>query len=119
MATFPQLRTDAVMQYPAERELRFTNQVLRFVDGSEQRYRGFGATLRRWVVRLDLLDEAEEAALSEFFTANQGGFGSFAFTDPWDGTEYADCSLEGDEFAAQWNGEMRAQAALIIRENRG
>ena len=118
MANFPKLKTDAVMQYPAARRLRFACQVVRFVDGGEQRYRESGGALRSWEIRLNLLDEAELAALEEFFAANQGAFGSFAFTDPWDGTEHSDCSLDRDSFALLLAGEMRGATSLMVRENR-
>lgn len=118
MATFPKLKTESVMQYPGGKRLRFASQVVNFVDGSEQRYRDGAAPLRRWMIRLDLLDEGEIAALEEFFLANQGAFGSFAFTDPWDGVEYADCSLEADVFEFSLTGEMRGRTALAVVENR-
>jgi phage-related protein len=118
MPTFPRLKSDAVMQYPATRRQRFASQVVRFVDGSEQRYRDLGAPLKIWEIRLDLLDEAELTALEDFFLANQGAFGSFAFTDPWDGTEHADCSLDQDAFALALSGEMRGATGLVVRENR-
>jgi hypothetical protein len=118
MTSFPRLKTDAVMQYPAARRLQFASQVIRFVDGSEQRYRERGGALRSWEIRLDLLDEAELGALEEFFVANEGAFGSFAFTDPWDGTEHSDCSLEGDSFALVLSGEMRGATSVTVRENR-
>ena len=40
MASFPQLKTSAVAQYPARRTAIFRNQSVRFLDGREQRYRG-------------------------------------------------------------------------------
>jgi hypothetical protein len=118
MASFPKLKTNAVMQYPARRHFQFSNQVIRFLDGSEQRYRDYGAALRRWIVRLDMLDEGELAALENFFIASQGKVGSFSFTDPWDGAEYSDCSLEGDEFQFELQAEMRGETELVVRENR-
>lgn len=118
MATFPKLKTESVMQYPGGKALRFASQVVRFMDGSEQRYREAAAPLRRWIIRLDLLDEGELAAIEEFFLANQGTFGSFAFTDPWDGVEYPDCSLEGDVFEFWLDGEMRGRTSLAVVENR-
>jgi hypothetical protein len=39
MATFPKLKTNAVAQYPASKTARYQNQALRFLDGTEQRYR--------------------------------------------------------------------------------
>jgi hypothetical protein len=64
------------------------------------------------VIRLDLLDETELASLDEFFQSQQGRFGSFSFADPRDGTTYADCSLESDEFASELADEMRGKTAL-------
>jgi hypothetical protein len=118
MATFPVLKTGAMMQYPAVRTTRYSSQLMRFVDGSEQRYRDYRAPLHEWVIRLDLLDEAEMKALENFFTEQQGEFGSFIFVDPNDNTTYPDCSLMIDEFDFTLNGERRGQTSVVVRENR-
>jgi len=119
MAAFPTLKTGAVMQYPATRAARSRNQVLRYVDGAEQRYREYAAPLKEWIIRLDLLDESEVAALEEFFQSEKGQYGSFTFTDQADGAQYPNCSLEEDEFAFELRGEMRSRTTLTVRENRG
>jgi hypothetical protein len=119
MATFPQLKTGAVAQYPASKILRFQNQTVRFLDGSEQRYRDAAGPLHQWTIRLSELDESEMAALEQFFDDNQGRLGSFAFTDPWDGTEYPNCSLASDELTLSSLAEMRGQASVTVIENRG
>lgn len=119
MTAFPILKTGAVAQYPARRTVRYRNQALRFVDGSEQRYRDSVGPLHRWEIRLEGLDEGEMAALDSFLTGNQGAFGRFAFTDPWDGTVYPDCSLESDEMALTSSGEMAGGTRLVVVENRG
>ncbi len=119
MATFPLLKTNAVAQYPASRTVQYQNEALRFVDGSEQRYRDCAGPLHRWEIRLDQLDEAEAAALDEFFAANQGTFGSFAFTDPWDGHVYGSCSLEADGAELTSLAEMQVRTAVTVVENRG
>ena len=106
------------MQYPAEKRLEFSTGVLRCVDGTEQRYREYSSAARRWVIRLERLDESELRALEEFFVAEQGQFGSFTFTDPWDGTEHADCSLEDAELDIELTGEMSGRTSLVVRENR-
>lgn len=106
------------MQYPATSGLRFQNRVIQFVDGVEQRYRGFHAPLRQWVIRLDQLDEGELAALDHFFRTEQGQGGSFVFTDPQDSVIYPDCSLDDDSFAIELAGEARGSTRLVIRENR-
>ena len=118
MATFPTLKTGAVAQYPAPRRLRFRNQVLRFLDGSEQRYRGSAGALREWTIRLELLDDSELAALRDFFEAQKGQFGSFTFVDPRDNTAYADCSFSDDRMSIELAAESRGGATLVIRENR-
>lgn len=119
MATFPELKTGALAQYPATKALRFQNQTVRFLDGSEQRYRDAAGPLHQWIIRLNELDESEMAALEQFFQDNQGRLGSFAFTDPWDGTVYANCSLESDELSASSLAEMSGRTSLTVIENRG
>jgi hypothetical protein len=116
--SFPILKTGAVAQHPAGKGLRLKTEVVRFIDGREQRYREMGGPLRWWVVRLDLLDEGELTAIEEFFRENQGAFGSFAFSDPWDGTEHPDCSLDQDSLEMAMGGELKGHTALTIRENR-
>lgn len=106
------------MQYPATREVSFANAVLHFVDGSQQCYRESQDAMRRWLVRLDLLDERELSNLQTFFVSEQGRSGSFSFTDPWDEKEYRDCSLDQDSFESELSGETRAQAVLIVKQNR-
>ena len=66
MATFPVLKTGAVAQYPLERGVRFSTQAVRFMDGSRQRFRLYGPGLRRWTLKLDLLDEQELGAVISF-----------------------------------------------------
>src|ERR1022692_179093 len=112
MATFPKLKTNAVAQYPANRVLRFQNQTLRFVDGTEQRYRDSAGPLHRWEIHLNQLDEGEMAALETFLAANEGAFASFAFTDPWDGTVYANCSLGIDGMDLTTVAEMSCSTSL-------
>jgi hypothetical protein len=118
MATFPSMKTSAVAQYPARRRVRYQNDRLRFVDGTEQRYRDCAGPLHEWEIRLELLDEGELAALEGFFLANQGAFGSFTFTDPWSGKAYENCSLAADRIELTASGEMRGATTLLVREGR-
>jgi hypothetical protein len=114
---FPTLKTGAVMQYPAKRTLQYNTDTNRFLDGTEQRFRDNAVVLHQWIIQLDLLDESEIASFDQFFVSNQGRFGSFTFTDPWDGTVYPNCSLSADTFAFQLKGEMRATTTLTVCEN--
>jgi hypothetical protein len=115
---FPQLNTGAVMQYPAQRTLQFNTDAIRFLDGTEQRFRDNPSALHRWTIQLDLLDETELTALDQFFISNQGRFGTFSFTDPWDGTVYPSCSLAAETFGCQLRAEMRGKTTLTVCENR-
>jgi len=119
MSEFPRLKTGAVLQYPAERQVGYATQVFRFIDGSEQRCRERGGPRHRWIIRLDQLDESELASIEEFFAAQQGRSGEFAFTDPWDGQQYPSCSIEQDELTLSFLEANRGQTVLVIRENRG
>ena len=118
MANFPVLKTGAVMQYPATARIRYSNQLIRFVDGLEQRYRDYPTPLHEWVIRLDLLDEAEVKAIEQFFTDQQGRFGSFVFVDPKDNVTYPDCSLMIDDLNFSLNGEKGGKTSVVVRENR-
>jgi hypothetical protein len=119
MATFPPLKTTAVAQYPATKSLQFRNQIVRFVDGNEQRYRDSAGPLHRWVIRLDLLDETEMAAIEDFFYSNQGAFASFAFIDPWSATSYPNCSLASDQLPLSSLAQLRGKTSVTVIENRG
>ena len=118
MATFPALKTGAVAQYPSDRTRRFSTSLNRFLDGSEQRFPQFGVPLKRWVIRLELLDESELERLEEFFRAQGGRAGTFSFTDPWDGTAHANCSFESEAMTAEYRGPGDGAAALTVKENR-
>jgi hypothetical protein len=118
MAGFPALKTGAVAQYGSDRTRQFSTQVLRFVDGSEQRFPGYGAPLLQWTIRLDLLDELELANLEQFFEDEGGRAGTFSFTDPWDGTVYPNCSFAGDDLGLQFENVARGKTQIVVKENR-
>ena len=118
MSSFPTLKTGAVLQYPAQKEVEFSTTVLRFIDGSEQRFRNYQTPLHRWMIRLDLLDESELHQFREFYRTQGGAAGSFAFTDPWDGTSYENCSIEDDAMTEELLDESNGKTSLTVRENR-
>jgi hypothetical protein len=118
MARFPLLKTGAVAQYPLEERIAFRNEVLWFVDGTRQAYRGTGEPLKRWIIRLDLLEPSEARTLQEFYMEHKGGFGFFSFIDPLDQQEYPNCSFDQPECAWDFVSETRTAGALIVRQNR-
>src|SRR5687768_8580998 len=117
MARFPTLKTGAITQYPSARRTAYSTKVKRFVDGKEQRFRKLGKPVRRWVVRLRHVSEEELSKLASLFLTVQGEFGSFSFVDPWDGTEYPDCSFEQKTFESVALADGRYESHLIIRNN--
>jgi phage-related protein len=119
MASFPTLKSSAVTQYPATKVIAFQNQVVRFVDGTEQRYRDSAGPLHQWAIRLSELDETEMATIERFLQSNQGSFGSFSFTDPWDNRTYSNCSFAADSMDLTSVGELRGNTSVIVKENRG
>jgi hypothetical protein len=118
VANFPALKTGAVAQYPSDRTPQFSTQVYRFLDGSEQRFPAYPTVLHRWVIRLDLLDEAELENLQEFFESEEGRAGSFTFADPWDGTVYPNCSFDSDTLALEFQGPHKGVTQVVVKENR-
>jgi hypothetical protein len=118
MNEFPRLKTGAVAQYPARRVTRYQTQVMRFMDGSEQRFREFSGALRRWVIELTTLDDEEMEAMEAFFVAEQGGYGTFTFVDPWDDVEYEGCSLDNPDSFFNYTGLHDGRTRLVVRQNR-
>jgi hypothetical protein len=112
--TFPTLRTGAVAQYPLERSVRFATQSVRFLDGSQQRFKLYGAGLRRWVVKLGLLDEQELSALIAFVEAQ--GSEAFAFTDPVSGTTVSRCIVADERLEAGMIAEGQGHATIVVEE---
>ena len=114
MATFPRLKSGAIMQYPGGRSVRFATRIVRFLDGTEQRYRERGTGARRWLIRFRLLDEDELAALESFFLSSQGQAGSFDFYDPWDDVTYHECTFEQPELILNWIEQGRGEVEITV-----
>jgi len=117
-AEFPLLKTGAVAQYPATKTTQYSTFVVRFMDGSDQRYRQYTPTLTRWSIKLNLLDEGELHALEQFFASQQGSFGTFSFTDPWTQTVYPNCSLAQDTLPFQLTEKSQGTVSVVVAENR-
>ncbi len=118
MASFPSLKTGAVAQYPVKTTYLFRTDTVWFLDGSEQRFRNSASTLHRWEIDLSKLDEQEMASIEQFFLVNQGTTLPFAFTDPWSGSTYANCSIDGGELGLVFDSAQSGSTKIAIRENR-
>jgi len=119
MASFPiLLKTGAVAQYPLAVQTQFATDVILFIDGSEQRFPRYSTPLRRWTIRLGLLDEGELNATLLFFRTQSGINGTFRFTDPVDGTAYLNCSFVSDSIQTSLDATGRCTTVLAIQQNR-
>ena len=117
MLTFPKLSTNCIAQYPSTREISCQTRVLTYVDGTEQRFPQVASASIRWIVRLHRATERELAALEDFFINLRGSADKFAFTDPWDGTEHLNCSLDSDTVELRYVAHNVGASTLTIRTN--
>jgi len=118
MLEFPILKTGAVSQYPVRRVTAFSTRILRYLDGSEQRFRLFTAPARKWIVNLSALDEREADSFLKFYWSLQGSAGRFSFTDPWTDIMHTNCSLELDELRLEYTAPGQCRGTLVVRQNR-
>lgn len=116
--TFPLLKTGAVAQYPASTSISYSSRVIRFLDGSDQRYRDYSSPLHKWALLLNLLDDAELSALEQFVVTQEGRFGNFAFAEPGTQVQYSSCSINQEGLDYVLTQEARGAAGIVVQENR-
>ncbi len=119
MANFPLLSSGAVTQYPTGLTNGQAVQVIRFLDGSDQRYMSQGKILRQWQIRLNLLNDTEIDQLEGFFTAQQGDYSSFTFPDPVSGTNVVNCRLASPGLVSEYLGVDVSATSLVVMETNG
>lgn len=114
MATFPSLKTGAVVQYPLTTATSFLTSAVEFLDGSRQAYQLQRGPLRKWSILLDRLDTSEISAIAAF-SADQSG-NTFEFQDPVSGLAVPKCVLDGGSTAVLLSGEFQASTRLTVVE---
>jgi hypothetical protein len=119
MATFPLLSTGAVTQYPAPLTTGQGAQVIRFIDGSDQRYLTQPKMLRQWQIKLDLLNETEVQQMEAFFISQAGDYSPFIFPDPFSGTEVSNCRLGAPALLSQYLGVGIGSTSFWVIETNG
>jgi phage-related protein len=119
MATFPTLNSGAVTQYPMSVTYGQSVQVIRFLDGSDQRFLNQGRQYRKWQIRLDLLNESEMNQLEAFFLAQQGEYSIFDFPDPLSNQTVSNCRLGTAEITGDFVGVDRGSSTLWVIETNG
>jgi len=116
---FPLLSTGAVTQYGSPAGSVWPAQVIRFVDGSDQRFLASGKPFRRWAIDLRLLNESEIAAVEAFFNALGGEFTTFIFPDPIGGTSVPNCRLGAPELISDYQDVDIAATSMWVVETNG
>jgi hypothetical protein len=116
MTNFPALSTGSVVQYPLGQTQSFTTDVIRFLDAADQRCIVRANGLRQWLVRLDLLNEAELATLEQFFAQMQGPTTLFGFIDPITGQTVPNCRFAGGDGVTTYTAENIGASQLIVTE---
>ncbi len=118
MAAFPLLNSGAVTQYPTALTNGQSAQVIRFLDGSDQRYLYQNRLFRQWHIQLTLLNDAEMAQLEAFFVAQSGDYSSFIFPDPISGKDVPNCRLGAPGLASEYIGvDMNSASFWVIETN--
>lgn len=119
MRSFPLLSSGAVSQYPTQ---SFRGQgigIIRFLDGSDQRFLHTARNLRRWRIELSLLSDAEIASLELFFNTQKGIFSPFVFTDPATNTQIPNCRFAASEMNTEHVSLNVNSTSLWIMETNG
>lgn len=93
MLSFPLLNTGAVAQYPLPLSYTLPVEVIRFIDGTDQRFVARGKALRSWHVQFSFLSEDEINRLETFFESMGGQYSMFSFPDPYSGQIVPNCVL--------------------------
>jgi len=116
---FPTLSSGAVTQYGSPIGFVWPAQVIRFVDGSDQRFLACGNVFRRWAIDLRLLNESEVASMEEFFNNALGEYSTFTFPDPISGTNVPNCRIGAPELISDYQDVDIAATSMWVVETNG
>lgn len=119
MVAFPLLSSGAITQYPTDFSTGRSVGLIRFLDGSDQRFLRNSRRLRRWKVELSLLTESEIACLRDFFKAQKGSFSSFNFTDPATSAQIPNCRIANSVMISEYLRENVNSTGFWIMETNG
>jgi hypothetical protein len=113
------LSSGAISQYPAPLTTGQAAQVIRFLDGSDQRYLTQSKMLRSWEIQLDLLNEAEIQQIEAFFISQQGDYLSFVFPDPFTGSMVPNCRFGAPGLLSTYVAVDASSTSLWVIETHG
>jgi hypothetical protein len=116
---FPKLSSGAITQYGTPVGFSSPTQIIRFLDGTGQRFLARGRILRRWFIELRLLNESEIAAVEAFFNTMKAEYSTFSFPDPISGTSVPNCRLGAPELTSDYQDVDAAATSLWVVETNG
>ncbi len=119
MISFPTLTSGAVTQYPLAQNTGQSVEVIRFLDGSDQRYLMQGRTFRQWQIRLSLLTDGEIEQIETFFEAQQGNYAPFTFPDPISGEDVPNCRFGTSGLLTEYVGVGSNSTSFWVIETHG
>jgi hypothetical protein len=118
MATFPSLNSNAVTQYPAALAHVRAGRIVRFIDGSDQRFVTLGKTLLSWQINLTLLNEQELSQIEAFFETQDGEYSVFDFPDPFSGATVPNCRFSAPTLVTAYQAtDVGASSFWVIETN--
>jgi len=116
---FPILSSGAVTQYGSTVGSVWPAQVIRFLDGTDQRFLACGRAWRRWAINLRLLNESEIASLESFFRSMEGEYSTFTFPDPITGVGVPNCRVGSPELISEYQDVDIAATSMWVVETNG
>jgi hypothetical protein len=117
--TFPILSSGAVAQYPLTIGFVQNTAVVRFIDGSDQRFLTQGRQLRRWRIHLEALNDSEMKQVETFFDSQQGQYSTFTFPDPISGADVPNCRIGVSELITTYQGVDAGGVSIWVVETNG
>ncbi len=118
MAAFPTLSTGAIVQHPLASAYRTGTEVIRFLDGLDQRCLTMSGPLQMWTIKLDQLTDQEMATLEQFFIDVEGSYGTFSFTDPNSSIAFPACRFQTCTLATTYQAIGRGTTEVVVVEIR-
>lgn len=115
MNQFPTLASGAYAQRGSSTTTKTRSRVLRYLDGSEQRYT-VTPQQRYWTLHLDRITPEEARTIVNFYEQQRGMAGIFTFTDPWTGEVIQRCSFDLPACETQSLAENSCKMRLVIKE---
>jgi len=116
---FPFLSTGAVAQYPLPVSYTSPVEIIRFIDGTDQRFSTRAGALRSWHVQLAFISEEEIQQMERFFESLQGQYTMFSFPDPYSGQLVPNCYLGETSLVTDYLTTDLASASFWVVETNG